>query len=161
MKTKIFFLGLLMSLSSLLFAQPADNFQDRPGKEEHDCNMQITGRERGPHNFLDLSEEQRESFKQLRIAMHKEIQPVKNELDEALAHQKTLVTAEKPDMKAINQNLDKIGDLKTKISKIQTKNKLEMRALLNDEQKLKFDMMKDFKKDHFMAEGKKEFRPMN
>jgi len=72
--------------------------------------------------------------------MFKLIQPIQNELQEAEARQKTLTTAEKPDMGAINKNIEKIGQLKTDIAKIQAKQWIEMRAQLSDEQRMKFDM---------------------
>ena len=55
---------------------------------------------------------------------------------------KTLTTAEKPDFAAINKNIDKIGAVRIEMVKIQTKHRLEMRAQLTDEQKLKFDLFK-------------------
>jgi Spy/CpxP family protein refolding chaperone len=85
---------------------------------------------------------QKDAFKQSMVAMQKQIQPLRNELGEAKAHQKTLVTTEKPDLSAINKNIDKIGALKIEIEKIQVKHRLDLRAQLTDEQKLKFDLQK-------------------
>ena len=50
--------------------------------------------------------------------------------------------AEKPDFGAINKNLEKIGDLRVEMAKIETKHRLEMRVQLTDEQRLKFDLFK-------------------
>jgi len=77
------------------------------------------------------------------MAMHKQIKPIRNELGEAMAHQKTLMGAENPDLAAINSNIDKIGVLRIEIAKIQIKNRLDMRAQLTDEQRQKFDLFKD------------------
>ena len=60
------------------------------------------------------------------------------------------MTAEKPDLKDINKNIEKIGEIKVEMAKLQAKHRLEMRAQLNDEQRLKFDMFKH----HQMKEGK-------
>jgi Spy/CpxP family protein refolding chaperone len=76
------------------------------------------------------------------LATQKQIQPIRNELGEANARQKTLTTAEKPDLNAINKNIEKIGALKVEMAKIQAKHRLEMRAQLTDEQRLKFDAHK-------------------
>jgi Spy/CpxP family protein refolding chaperone len=56
-----------------------------------------------------------------------------------------LNSAEKPDFGAINKNIDKVAGIRAEMAKIQTKNHLEMRAQLTDEQRLKFDMMKHHK----------------
>lgn len=85
--------------------------------------------------------------------MHKQIQPLKNELGEAMAHQKTLMTVEKPDLSAIDKNIDKIGDLRIRMAKIISRHHLELRAQLTDEQRLKFDLFSEKKR------GKKG--PMN
>ena len=76
------------------------------------------------------------------MATQKQLQPLRNALGEAEAHQKTLVTAEKPDFGAINKNIEKIGGIRVEMAKIQTKNRLDLRAQLTDEQKLKFDLFK-------------------
>ena len=47
------------------------------------------------------------------------------------AHQKTLMTAEKTDLAAINKNIEKIGGLKIEMAKIKAKNHLDLRAQLN------------------------------
>ena len=140
MKAKLFMVVMLMSLSAVLVAQ-VDNlpgkFQKRPGR---DVQMhELKGAIRG----LNLTDAQKESFKASTIAIQKQLQPLRNELGEAEAHQKTLETAEKPDFNAINKNIEKIGGLRIEMAKIQTKHRLEMRAQLTDEQKLKFDLFKE------------------
>jgi Spy/CpxP family protein refolding chaperone len=89
------------------------------------------------------------------LAMQKQLQPIRNQLGEARAHQKTLAAADKTDMAAINKNIEKMGGLKTDMAKIQTKYHLEMRAQLTDEQRLKFDRFKHQKKDGKGPEGMK------
>lgn len=96
----------------------------------------------GPMDRLNLTDEQKESFKQGMMSLQKELKPLRNELGELNARQKTLESADQPDFKSINKNLDKIGELKTEMAKIQVKNRLEMRAQLTDEQRMKFDMVK-------------------
>src|SRR5665647_2484516 len=91
---------------------------------------------------LNLTDAQKDAFKQSMMAMQKEIKPLRNELGEATAHQKTLVSIDKPDMSAINKNLEKIGALKVEMAKLQVKHRLDMRAQLTDEQRMKFDAFK-------------------
>jgi len=149
MRTKIFMVVVLMSLSTLLIAQTAEpgakKFRDmkRPAMAMRMKAMH------GGDQGLNLTDVQKEAFKANMMATQKQLQPLRNALGEAEAHQKTLVTAEKPDFGAINKNIEKIGDIRVEMAKIQTKNRLEMRAQLTDEQKLKFDLFK-----HGMRQGK-------
>ena len=141
MRTKILSIVLLMSLSVVLVAQTTENGPKKPMRgQDHSLLMQ--NRQNGPHDGLNLTDVQKDAFKQSMLAMQKQIQPLRNELGEAKAHQKTLVTTEKPDLSAINKNIDKIGALKIEIEKIQVKHRLDLRAQLTDEQKLKFDLQK-------------------
>lgn len=148
MKTKILALVVLMSVSSVLIAQPDDRGNKMPFIER-DRALLMEERQGGQVNGLNLTDEQKEAFKQGMIAVQKQMQPLRNQLGEAEAHQRTLMTAEKPDLKDINKNIEKIGEIKVEMAKLQAKYHLEMRAQLNDEQKLKFDMYK-----HQMRDGK-------
>jgi Spy/CpxP family protein refolding chaperone len=105
--------------------------------------MQMNGGHEALAKALNLTDEQKAAFKNIMLAMHKEILPVRNEIGEAVAHQKTLLSADKPDLAAVNKNIDKIGSLRIEIAKISIKHRLEMRGLLTDEQRLKFDMIKE------------------
>ncbi len=141
MGAKILSIVLLMSLSTALVAQTTENGPKKPMRgQDHSLLMQ--NRQKGPHEGLNLTDVQKEAFKQSMLAMQKQIQPLRNELGEAEAHQKTLVTAEKPDLSAINKNIEKIGALKIEMAKIKAKHHLDMRAQLTDEQRLKFDLGK-------------------
>ncbi len=136
MQAKIFISLLLLSLSVGLVAQPSDLMAKKQAM--HERVAQMNGM-KGGGNGLNLTDEQKEAFKQSAIAMRKQILPLRNELGEAEAHQRTLVTAEKPDLSAINKNIEKIGGIRVEIAKIQARNRIEMRAKLTDEQKMKFD----------------------
>ncbi|WP_167616472.1 Spy/CpxP family protein refolding chaperone [Maribellus sediminis] len=105
-------------------------------------------------NFF--TEEQQEQMKALRLETAKQIKPLKNQLNELEARQQTLTTAEKADMDAIYQNIDKISELKADIQKIMAKQHQEVRSLLTEEQLIKFDAqkarMKDRPQDRFRGE---------
>ncbi len=139
MKTKILSFVLLMSLSAVLMAQTTENGTKRPMRGQ-DRAMLMQDGERAPMKGLNLTDPQKEAFKQSMMAMQKQLQPLRNELGEAVAHQKTLVTAENPNLVAVNKNIDKIGALRIEMAKIKIKNHLDMRAQLTDEQRLKFDL---------------------
>ena len=152
-------MALLVGISSVLIAQPRYNDQVKPMKDKQ-WKMQMKD-DPDFKNHLNLTDEQKEFFKQSMMAMHKEVLPLKNELGEVMAHQNTLMTADKPDMKAVNQNLEKAGTLKTKLAQIQAKHRLDLRAQLTDEQKMKFDMMKGDMNRHDRPERNQRFGPMN
>lgn len=141
MKAKILSLVLLMGLSVAVFAQKAEN-GPKNGMRGQDHALMMQDGKRGPAEGLNLTDVQKDAFKKSMMEMQKLVQPLRNELGEAEAHQKTLVTAEKPDISAINKNIERIGELKVELVKIQVKHRLDMRAQLTDEQRLKFDMMK-------------------
>ncbi|MCX6240137.1 MAG: Spy/CpxP family protein refolding chaperone [Bacteroidia bacterium] len=159
MKAKILGIVLLMSMSVVLMAQPTENGNKKPfrGQEK---SLLIQDRQKGHGEGLNLTDAQKEAFKQGMMAVQKQIQPLRNELGEAEAHQKTLVTAEKPDIAAINKNIEKIGAIKIEMAKIQTKHHLDMRAQLTDEQKLKFDLLAEKMKDGKGPKGMKHGRGM-
>ena len=147
MKTKVLMLAVFMGFTTVLVAQPDEKGD---GKSRRGSNPEMRmDEQRGHENALDLTDAQKEAFKQSMLAMQKQLQPICNELGEVRAHQKTLTTAEKPDIDAINRNIEKMGALKTEMAKIQAKHHLEMRAQLTDEQRLKFVMFK-----HRQKEGK-------
>jgi Spy/CpxP family protein refolding chaperone len=141
MKTKILMLAVLLGLTTVVFAQPKEKEQGKSFQgQKHE--MRMDERKGGPENGLNLTDAQKEAFKQNRLATQKQLQPIQNELGEAEAHQKSLMSVEKPDLGAINKNIEKIGGLKVEIEKIKTKNHLDMRTQLTEEQRLKFDAMK-------------------
>ncbi len=140
MKAKILMVVMLMSLSTVLMAQTSRVTPKRMGMPANSPMNAMRGA--GPANGLNLTDAQKEVFKQGMLSLQKQLQPLRNEIGEAEAHQKTLVTAEKPDMGAIDKNIEKIGALRIEMAKIQTKNRLEMRAQLTEEQRQKFDLFR-------------------
>jgi len=141
MKTKILMLALLLGIITVVIAQPKRGERGKSFQgPKHE--MRMDDRRGGPGNGLNLTDAQMEAFKQNRLTMQKQLQPIQNQLGEAEAHQKTLMTAEKPDMAAINKNIEKIGSLRVEMAKITTKNRLDMRAQLTEEQRLRFDTFK-------------------
>lgn len=167
MKAKIFMLAMLMSFSAIVIAQTSELVPKKQDMQRKEAEMQkkATGMQRkaaamkrmqGAANGLNLTEAQRTSFKEGMIALQKQMQPLRNQLGEAEAHQKTLTTAEKPDLGAINKNIEKIGDLRVQMAKIQAKQRLEMRALLTDEQRLKFDLFRENMKNGKGPKGMKD-----
>lgn len=87
----------------------------------------------------DLTEEQQEKMKKLRLDMQKNKLPITNQLGEKRARMRTLSTAENPNMKEINKLIDEMGELRTKIDKLKAAHHQEVRKLLTEEQRVVFD----------------------
>ncbi len=158
MRAKFLFIVLLMSLSAVLKAQTTETSPKKPLHRQGNEMRIISDEKEGPVKGLNLSEAQKATFKESMMAMQKQLQPIKNELGEAEAHQKTLMTAERPDIAAVNKNIDRIGALRIGIAKIKTKHHLEMRSQLNDEQRLKFDLFSEKMMDMKNENGMKHNR---
>lgn len=142
MKTKILSLALItiFAISFTAMAQRQDRKNRVPPKRE----MMADRADRARGNFdAFFTEEQQEKIKELRLESSKEIQPLRNEMNELRAKQQTLTTAEKADMNAINKNIDQMADVQAKIQKIRAKQQQEIRSMLDDEQRIKFDQMKN------------------
>jgi len=157
MRTKVLMLVVLLSLSAAVMAQSADN-GSRKSSRTHDREMRLDDEERGPKNGLNLTDEQKEAMKQSMMAAQKQLQPLRNELGELKARQKTLMTAQEPDTDAINKNIEKMGAVKVEIEKIQAKQRLEMRAQMTDEQRMKLDFHKDRMKRQRESKGMRQDR---
>ncbi|NQT24364.1 periplasmic heavy metal sensor [candidate division KSB1 bacterium] len=88
---------------------------------------------------MGLTEDQQAKFKDLGLKLDKVLIPLKSDLKILDAELDKLLIADKPDKAAINKKIDEIGAVKVKIEKANVKNKLAKRALLTDEQRIKFD----------------------
>jgi Spy/CpxP family protein refolding chaperone len=93
----------------------------------------------GHPDFLKLTDAQKAQFKDLHLQLVKEAKPLKDELRELNAHHQTLVTAEEANINAIYGSIEKIGQVKIKLAKIQANYHQKARALLTEEQRISFD----------------------
>ncbi|MBO6622861.1 MAG: periplasmic heavy metal sensor [Balneola sp.] len=101
---------------------------------------------RGPQTMLaklDLSEDQKEKIKGIMLEGKQESLPLENQLREKRARLRTLSSGDTYDVAALNKVVDEMSALQASIKKIHIAKKGEIRALLNDEQKIKFDTMPD------------------
>ena len=72
---------------------------------------------------LDLTEEQEEAMTTLRTENHKTMTPLKNKMAELKAKERTLLSEESADMKAINKLIDEQTDLMNQIMKLDQRRK--------------------------------------
>jgi len=144
MKTRILSILIVASffISTEIIAQP--NKVQKQGGPEFDRNEMMKKRgDRKMGEFRNFfTEEQKEQMKELRLETAQKIKPLKNELGELMAHQRSLTTADNSDLKAINKNIDKMAEIKTEIAKIMAAQHQQVRSLLSEEQLVKFDSRK-------------------
>jgi Spy/CpxP family protein refolding chaperone len=86
---------------------------------------------------LDFTEEQQTEISALRTEHYKEITPLKNKMAELKARDRTLLSEESVDMKAVNKTIDEETDLMNSIRKLQVEQQVAMKSLLTDEQVMK------------------------
>lgn len=94
-----------------------------------------------------LTAEQEKQIKDLHQKMMKEMLHLKNQIAEKKAHLQTISTGDNVDMAAVNKTIDELFVLKAEVDKKKIALQQDVRKLLNDEQKIMFDMHK--------AKGKK------
>lgn len=145
MKTIQLLVLLVFVLSATLKAQP------NPEKKQ-DTKARFT-------------DEQITKMKAIKLETYKATMPLMNKIGELRAKHETLTKAEKPDLNAINANIDDIAKHRVQIEKIKIANMLQFRAMLTDEQRMFIDthkqksgnekMHKKNSKKHDLKERKK------
>jgi len=136
MKThKIFILlaGMLF-FSVTAMAQPAQGPRSqRPGP----------GFARGEHmmRMLNLTKEQRSKIMDMRLAMQKEMLPLRNKLITFRGDLKLEMTAEQFNQGKVNKTVDQIADVRKQMSLKRIQHMRNVRNILNPDQQKKFDLM--------------------
>ena len=82
-------------------------------------------------------------MKTLRLECYKTMNPLKNEMAELKARERTLLSEQEADLKAVNSVIDDQSELLSKIRKLQVEQKLKMKEILTDEQIMKLDQRKN------------------
>lgn len=90
-------------------------------------------------NALDLTEDQEEKIDDLRLKHQKETIPLRTELDELRASYRLMVVDEKVPESEIEKNLKKQNDVLLKRRMAQTRHIRDVRSILTEEQKTRFD----------------------
>ena len=104
---------------------------------------------------MELSEEQKEQIKEIRLAHSKALQPLRNQVNENRARFKTLVTSEDYDQKSVYANIDEHTDLLNKIAKLQADFREQMGSILTEEQKMRMELRSMKQKNRF----RKSYKP--
>ncbi len=85
---------------------------------------------------IEFNDQQKEQIKKSKLEFAKATKDLRNELNELRAQQNTLMSADKPDLKAIYANIDKSSDLKNRLKKLELAMKLNMKSVFTEEQKV-------------------------
>jgi len=93
-----------------------------------------------PYMIEGLSAEQRKQIKALQVELQKKMTQLNSQLREKQTLLQTLETQDVVSIKAINKNIDEQAKLLAKQMKLQAEYKQKIRALLDDEQRARFDM---------------------
>jgi Spy/CpxP family protein refolding chaperone len=98
------------------------------------------------HQFakLELTEEQEAEMTSLRTGHYKKITPLKNKTAELKARERTLLSEESIDMKAVNKTIDEQTDLMNSMRKLQVEHQLAVKNILTDEQVMKLQQRRQF-----------------
>lgn len=134
-------------LSSQVYAQ--DNCQNKekqtcckkqtcPKESKKECKKECK-KDKGDAN-LKLTEDQKKKIHELKAAHHTEILETRNKIQELRNRLQELSTAKEVDMNAINNTIDEITANQNKLMKSREKHKQAVRAVLSDEQRVKYDI---------------------
>ncbi len=152
---------LLTNAGTAIFAQ------GKKGKKEETKEMIIQKegnnheKEHGYMGIKNLTDDQKQKVEKLNLTQQKEMLQLRNQIAEKKAHLKTLEIADNGDMNAINKTIEEMGSIKIDMMKKKASHKQEIRKILNDEQRLQFDLRhnnenKKGKKMKHMKMGGKE-----
>lgn len=137
-KSTLTVVAILLVTTSVI-AQP-NNQNKRGMAESGKCKYAHTRQPKDFCNELELSEDQKSQIDALKLEHQKNMLQSKNQLNEKRAKLQTLETAEPADLKAINKTIDEMAVIKTSMVKQRAEHKQKVRSLLNEEQRIKFDL---------------------
>jgi Spy/CpxP family protein refolding chaperone len=143
-----------ISSGSLVYAQSKNEKNDE-GRglktEKNDMHGKMCGKG-CVCGIKGLSDEQKHKIEKIEASNKKEMLQYRNLLDEKKSHLKTLETSDNADLSAINKTIDEISSIEGEIMKKHAATKQEIRKVLNDEQRIQFDL----KKGKMKMDGKKD-----
>ncbi len=98
--------------------------------------------------LLDLTEEQKDQIKEIHLAHMKDVQPLKDEVKIDRVKVDVLLKRDDPDMKEIVSLVEANGKLLTQIQVKSIEQKISVRSLLTDEQKIIYDARGERIREH-------------
>ena len=110
-----------------------------PALADHGKSMHMGMRHDGGWKAR-LTDEQSTKISKLKLDYKKKKYPLKARMKQAKIELALLMTSDKPSPKAINKKIDQIVKLKKEKLQLKANHKIAVRKILNDEQRVKFDM---------------------
>ena len=149
MKTICINIALFLAMAITVNAQePLNKPEYRRPVLSDDINgeriLNLRQNSKQPDKLAGLSDEQREQIKKLQTEMQKGLNQLNNQLREKQARLQTMETQDIVDMKAVNQNIDEQAKLLAEQMKLKAEYKQKIRALLDNEQRVRFDAWKEY-----------------
>jgi Spy/CpxP family protein refolding chaperone len=140
---------VVLGISLSVMAQPS-----RKGPMPHRSMKAKSGLQ-----YLDLTEEQKDQIKTIHLANMKDVQPLKDEIKINRVKVDALLKKDDPDMKEIVSLVEANGKLITQIRVKSIEQKISVRSLLTDEQKIIYDARGERYREHrAMAEHNRHRR---
>ena len=152
---KILLIIVTLFISDLAYSQVqrGNNFQRRGTVDRDQIRERLEMRresvqngENDPLRILNLSEEQRKSFKEINSKHLSLVKPIKKEMMKKKLEMQLEKMEDKIDITTVNKLFDDISDLEAELRKSEFNRNLEIKSLLDDEQEMRFERMMQRKK---------------
>lgn len=109
----------------------------------------------GKFAAMNLTEEQQEEITTLRTAHYKVMNPLKNKMTELKARERTLMSEETVDIKAVNKTIDEQTSLLNEMKKEQATHQIKVKSLLSDEQVMQLQQGRKFAQGKGYHQGRR------
>jgi len=152
-KILLFIVSLLISDISYSQIQRGNNLQRRGMidrdqiKERLEMRKEsMQNKENDPLILLNLTDEQRKSFKEINSKHLSVVQEIKKEMMKKKLEMQLEKMEDKIDISLVNKLIDDLSDLEAELRKSEFSRNLEIRYLLDDEQEVRFERIMQRKK---------------
>ena len=152
---KILLVIVTLFISDMAYSQVqrGNNFQRRGMIDRDQIRERLEMRresvqsgEIDPVRILNLTEEQRKSFKEINSKHLSAVKPIKKEMMKKKLEMQLEKMEDKIDIATVNKLFDDISDLEAELRKSEFNRNLEIRSLLDDEQEMRFERLMQRKK---------------
>ena len=152
---KILLIIVTLFISDIAYSQVqrGNNFQRRGTVDRDQVRERLEMRresvqsgEIDPVRILNLTEEQRKSFKEINSKHLSTVKPIKKEMMKKKLEMQLEKMEDKIDIATVNKLFDDISDLEAELRKSEFNRNLEIRSLLDDEQEMRFERLMQRKK---------------
>ena len=152
--------AFILAFAIIATAQQRANNAERPRGDRQE-QMQRAQPNQGKQHLammkrLDLTDEQKEQVQEIHLNGQKAMLPMRNQLREEMARLRTLTTSENYDEQAVQETIQTIAGLRADMMLEQVSHHQEIRELLTDEQRIKFDSFQHNKQNSRLRQGFKK-----